>query len=144
MIFFLFEPTERLEKKVAEIPNLEIYNFKVSELNINGLTSIVHGETGRKYTNRYTVDNLNYTDNSSEFISNIKSNKALYKNYTLNLEGDIKYFREDGLIFTSQKASYDKQTAVIISYTDYQLQRHNNKTIGTFFEHDDSKGVIKA
>lgn len=144
MIFFLFQPREQTNKEFAEIPTLELKNFKLSELDRFGLTSTMYGEIGIKFTNRYIVENLNYTDNSSEYISNIKSNNALYKDFVLNLDGNIKYFREDGLSFTTQKASYNKQTNIMISYTNYISQMNGHRALGSYLEYDNNLGTTKS
>lgn len=144
MIFFFFQPREHIEKEAIEIPSLELNNFKLSELDRSGLTSITSGDVGKKYTNRYSVKNLNYTDNSSKYISNIKANDALYKGFILNLRGDIKYFREDGLTFRTQKASYNKQTSVITSHTKYQSQLNESSAEGSYFEYNNAHGITKS
>lgn len=144
MIFFLFEPMQKIEKKTTEIPSLELNDFKLSELDRYGLLSIVNGKTGAKYSNRYIVTDLDYTDNSSELISNIKANTALYKGFVLDLQGDIKYFREDGLFFSTQKANYNKQTSIMISFTDYKSRQNEHTAEGSYLEYDSIKGITNS
>lgn len=144
MIFFLFKPLEQIEKNIAEVPSLELNHFRLSELNVDGLTSSMHGEKGIKFNNRYIVKQLNYTDNTNDYLSNIKANNALYKDLVLNLEGDIKYVREDGLAFTTQKAIYDKETNIIISSTKFMSQLSQNTIQGDYLEYDIGKNIMNT
>ncbi|MDQ7045874.1 MAG: LPS export ABC transporter periplasmic protein LptC [Sulfurimonas sp.] len=144
IIFFLFQPIQHIKKKATEIPTLELENFKLSELDTNGLTSIMNGKTGKKFLDRYVITNIDYTDNTNKYIANIRSNNALYKSDILHLDGDIKYFREDGLNFLTQKASYNKKTSVMISLTDYKSQMNQNTVTGSYFEYNNATGITRS
>lgn len=144
MIFFLFQPRQEIVNTTTDIPSLELNNFTLSELSTHGLISTMHGEQGTKQADKYEIKYLNYTDNSNDYISNIKANNALYKELSLDLEGDIKYFREDGLSFITQKANYNKKTNTIVSSTDFRSQFNENTVIGSSLEYDITKTIIKS
>lgn len=144
MIFFLFEPRQQVQSSNVSIPSLELNNFTLSELSANGLVSTMHGEQGIKHSDRYEIKYLNYTDNSGDYISNIKAGNAFYKETSLELEDDIKYFREDGLSFTTQKANYNKKTNIITSTTRFISHLNKNTIQGSNLEYDITKTILKS
>ena len=112
MIFFLFIPLDQVKKKFDEIPMLELKDFKLSELSTKGLMSVTDGSVGIRYSDRYTVTDLDYIDNSRKFISHIKANDGIYKGDDLFLNGAVEYEREDGISFKTQKAKNNEKTKI--------------------------------
>lgn len=145
MIFFLFKPLNIKQQEVGEMALLELTNFQLKELDENGLLTITEGSKGKRYTNdRYTVDNLDYTDNTDEYLSNIRSKHGLYKGDTIKLNGDVVYSREDGFSFQSQKANYDKKTKIAESTAKYISHMGDNKATGSYIQYDSIKGIVKS
>ena len=143
-IFFLFKPLDIKQKTFGEIPMLELEKFKLTELTTEGLSSILNGEIGTKYTDRYIMSNLDYIDNAGNKISNLKSDKGLYKGEVLDLNDNVRYTREDGLTFITQKAIYNKKTNIVISSTDYVSTFNENKVIGTYLEYNTATTIAKS
>lgn len=144
VIFFLFKPLDHIEQKTDEIPMLELKDFKLSELSTKGLMSVTEGSEGIRYKNRYTVSNLDYIDNSREFISHIKSNDGLYKGADLFLNGDVEYEREDGISFKTQKAKYNEKTKIMKSLTKYVSYVGENRATGSYLEYNNETGISKS
>ena len=136
MIFFLFEPLNREQKEFDEIPMIELENFTLSQLNKTGLTSITKGSKGIRYEDRYTVEDINHTDNSKKYLANIKAKDGLYKGEVLDLVGDVIYVREDGLLFETQKANYNTQTKIMIASTDYVSYMGKNRATGSYLKYN--------
>ena len=97
-VFFFFEPLNIKKQDFGEIPVFELENFKLIELDQKGLSTIMDGTKGIRYTNRYIVYNIDYTDNSKKYLANMNANKGLYKGNIINLDGNITYNREDGIV----------------------------------------------
>jgi len=143
-IFFLFKPLEQTKQKFDEIPMLELKDFKLSELNTKGLTSVTNGIIGIRYSDRYTVTDLDYIDNSRKFISHIQSNDGLYKGNDLFLNGDVEYEREDGISFKTQKAKYNEKTKIMQSLTKYVSYVGENRATGSYLEYNNETGISKS
>ena len=144
MIFFLFKPLHIKKQEIANMPLLELENFKLIELDEKGLLSITEGTNGARYTSKYTVTDLDYTDNTNEYLANIRSNNGLYKGDIIKLDGDVVYSREDGLSFQSQKANYNTKTKIAESTAKYVSHMNGNKTTGSYIQYDNINGIIKS
>ena len=144
MILMLFKPLDIQQQKFKDVPLFNISSFTVYELNKEGLTSLMSGTEGTRYANRYTVEFMDYTDNSKEYIANMKSNSGIYKNDIVYLNGDVVYFREDGLTFETQKVIYNKKTTIARADGKYVLYRNNNKVIGNKLIYNNSKNRVKS
>jgi LPS export ABC transporter protein LptC len=144
MILVLFKPQDIKQNKFEDIALFNISAFTMYELNKNGLSSIMSGIEGIRYSDRYNVKFIDYTDNSQKFMANMKANNGIYKDNTLKLNGNVVYFREDGLTFETQEVTYNKETSIAIADGDYVLYRNNNKVIGNNLRYNNSSGRVQS
>lgn len=144
MIFFLFKPIDITQQKVSNMPLLEIENFKITELDKKGLLSVSEGFKGIKYIDRYTVENLNYTDNTKKYLSNIRANNGTYKGNLIELSGDVVYSREDGFSLQTQNANFNEKTKVVNSTSKYISHFNGNEARGSSIQYDTTRGIVKS
>ena len=140
MIYIFFNPMklEKLDQK--EIPQLEITNFTIYDLDKTGLISLFNGAKGFRYKDRYEVSDINYTDNSKEYISSLTSAFGVYKDFKVNMSGDVVYKRDDGLTFKSDNGQYDQKTGVFTTKSKYVSYRNNDKISGEELMFDNKNG----
>jgi LPS export ABC transporter protein LptC len=131
VILFAFKPLDIDNKKQIDIPILELKNFKLIELGKVGLNNIMFGTDGIKYTDRYTIENVNFIDNTKEFSAKIKADNSLYKNNIVYLNGNVIYNREDGLTFLSEEAIYDEKTKIVKTNKRYISTLNGNRATGS-------------
>lgn len=143
-IFFGFKPLHVDSKTEKEVPQFEIKNFVLYELDANSLQTFMIGSNAKKYKDRYTVKNIDYTDNGKDFIANIKAKNGLYKGDIINLNNDVKYVREDGLNFTTQHIVYNKKTKVAVADTNYTLVQNKNIMKGSYLRYDNFHKTMKS
>jgi len=143
-ILLIFKPLDIKQQKFVDVPQFKLVTFTMHELDTNGLLTLINGTQGTKYSNRYVVKNIDYTDNSKEYIANIKANNGVYKNDIVNLTGDVRYVREDGLIFESQEATHNKKTGISHTNGDFTIYQNDNIVHGTKLVYDNIKDKIKA
>jgi len=136
MIFFIFKPMDIKVQHVKNVPLFEMHDFTMYELTSNGLNTILLGSIGIRYTNKYTIKDIDYTDNSKKNIANMISDFGVYENETVKLRGHVTYVREDGLTFKSEKAFYNKKTADIISDTNYIAYLNDNVITGSYIKYN--------
>jgi lipopolysaccharide assembly outer membrane protein LptD (OstA) len=144
MILLLFKPLEIKQQISKEVPLFSISSFTMHELDSNGLVTLMNGKEATKYANRYTVQMMQYIDNSKKFMANMKANNGIYKDDIVYLDGDIIYTREDGLTFETQKAVYDKKTSIATADGDFVLYRDSNRITGEKLKYNNSLEKIES
>ncbi|HIP03206.1 MAG TPA: LPS export ABC transporter periplasmic protein LptC [Campylobacterales bacterium] len=148
VLFFMFKPMDITIKHFKDVPLFELTDFTMYELTPNGLETIMLGSRGVRYSDRYVVKDMDYTDNSKKYIANIVADLGIYKNEIVTVTGHVVYRREDGLTFKSQKATYNKKTADVISDTNYIAYLNDNVVTGDFIKYNNitkkiySKNVV--
>ena len=119
------------QQEFVDVPLFELSTFIIYEIDKIGLDTMMIGTRAIRYADRYSVDNINYTDNTQEYIANMKANNGIYKNNILTLTGDVVYNREDGLVMETSKAVYNKKNAVTTIDKDYISYQGNNRVVGS-------------
>jgi hypothetical protein len=132
------------QKVFLDVPLFEIKSFQLYELNQKGLETYMVGKEATRYTNRYEVLNIDYTDNSKEYIANMRSDFGLYKGNTVDLDGNVIYTRTDGFTFESQHVMYNKKTSIAVSDNEYISHIGQNKIIGSFVKYNNNKNILDS
>lgn len=144
MILFLFKPLEIKESFFEDIELFSVSSFTMYEFDSNGLITLMNGERASRYSDRYRVEEIDYTDSSKEYIANMKSNSGIYKDEIVYLDGDILYTREDGLTFETQKATYNKKTSIAIAEGEYLLYKNESRVIGEELHYDSAQERVTS
>lgn len=144
VILFAFKPMEIKEQPSGDVPLFSITSFVMYELDVKGLITTMNGTTATRYRDRYTVEGIDYTDSSKEYIANMKSKNGIYKDDVVYLEGDIVYKREDGLTFETQKATYDKKASIANAEGEYLLYRGENRVVGRGLHYNSAQETINS
>ena len=144
LILFAFKPLDIKQQEFTDVPLFSITSFTMHELSQEGLITLMSGTKAVRYENRYTVDNMDYTDNSKEYIANMKSNTGVYKDEIVDLDGDVVYFREDGLTFETQHAIYNKKTTIARADGKYVLYRAKNVVTGNKLQYNNSLEKVSS
>lgn len=144
MIFFLFKPLDIKEQDFVDIPLFELNKFTLYEITPSGLVTFMHGSEAVKYSDRYIVNKINYTDNSKDYIANMKADHGVYKDDIVTLDGDIVYIREDGLTFETQEVQYDKTTSVATADQEYISYRGENVVTGKLLKYNNALDRVES
>ena len=146
MIFIGFKPLDIKQQEFVDVPLFQLEAFTLHELNQKGLVTLMKGSKATRYKDRYNVANIDYTDSSKKFIANMRADNGLYrdKEDIIDLEGNVLYNREDGLIFESQEATYNKKSAIAKTNKDYVIYRDTNRVVGTSLIYDNRLNRVKS
>lgn len=144
MILFVFKPLNIKQQKHDDVPVFNIASFTIYELDTKGLQTFISGSKATRYTDRYTIKDVDYTDNSEDYLANMKANRGIFKDEIVNLTGDVVYFREDGLTFETQEATYNKKTSITKTKADFVLFRDKNKATGTQLVYNNLLNTVEA
>lgn len=143
-IFFLFEPQKTEQKEFGEVPLLHIKRFTMYEFDPNSLKTLMYGSEAFRYSDRYTIDNIDHSDNSKLHISNLKAKYGLYKDNTLHLDGNVTFVRDDGLKYQTQSALYYKDKSLFVTDTNYKLTQAENSLRGSSLDYNNITGKIHS
>jgi len=143
-IFFLFKPMEIKKQKFIDVPLFELTSFTLHELNRVGLQTVMTGDSAVRYADRYSVKNIDYTDNSKEYIANMRAEQGLYKDEIVELEDNVVYSREDGFTFQTSKIVYDKNTTIAVADADYISYRDKNIVKGSFVKYNNALNRVES
>jgi len=144
IILFVFKPLDIKQESLKDVPLFNMSTFTMQELNTQGLITLMSGSEGVKYSNRYTVKDIDYTDNSKDYVANMTAINGVYKNDIVTLVGDVVYFREDGLTFETKKAVYNKKTSISRADGEYVLYRNSDRVIGKKLRYNNESEKIKS
>ena len=144
MIFIVFKPLDVKKQEFIDVPLFEINSFNLYELNQKGLQGLMIGSSALRYSDRYEVENIDYTENSKKNISNMKAKKGLYQGEQISLYGSVSYVREDGLIFESQEMTYDKSTSLLSSSTPYVAHKGRSSLKGRSMKYNNKIKYIES
>ncbi len=125
-IYFFFKPIKVEQQDFIDIPLFEMKQFTLYELNNRGLTTLMSGTSSIRYSDRYKVLNINFTNNSKEYIANMTAGSGVYNEDRLELKDNIVFSREDGLTFQTDSAIYNKKTDVIKTQGKYRASIGKN------------------
>ncbi len=143
-IFFLFKPMNITKQKFIDVPLFELTSFTLHELDRVGLQTVMTGDSAIRYADRYSVVNIDYTDNSKEYIANMRAKQGLYKDDVVELEDDVVYFREDGFTFQAEKVVYDKKTTIAVADTQYVSYKDKNIIKGSFVKYNNALNRVES
>lgn len=122
----------------------ELTSFTLHELNRAGLQTVMTGDDAIRYEDRYTVSNIDYTDNSKEYIANMRAKHGLYKENIVDLEENVVYKREDGLTFETDRTVYNKNTSIASADSDYISYRGENVIKGSSVKYNNSLNRVDS
>ena len=144
MILTLFKPLKIKEQKFVDVPLLDMSKFIMYELDTSGLQTFMSGEQSLRFKDRYRVNNIDFTDSSRSFISNMKADVGIYKNDIVDLKGNITFIREDGLEIRSQKLIYNRKNSIANSPTKYTSVMGKSKASGSSIVYDAKNRKVKS
>ena len=143
MIYVFFEPMDVKKQNFVDIPQFNLNDFTLYELDIHGLSGYMTGKESVKYSDRYEVVDIDYTDNSKKFIANMKADHGLYRDDRVDLEGNVVYSRADGLVFESDKIMYNKKTTVLRSDQKFVMYRDKDVVRGSSLRYNNLREQAK-
>ncbi len=144
MIFFLFKPLNIKEQTFIDVPVFEIDKFMMQELSSKGLEILMIGTNATKYSNRYTVKDINFTDKTKNYIANMRADFGIYKDEILKLNGQVYYGRDDGLTFETQEVVYNKKIGIVYVYKDYVSHMGTNQVKGSSLKYNNILDTLQS
>lgn len=137
-------PQELSVSSGKEMAQLEIEDFIVYELNKDGVKSVVSGTIGKQYAAHYEVKNVHYIENKNKLGEHLYADNGKFKKDIAYLDDNVRYFREDGLSFESDKAVYNTKKEILHVPTKFVLTQNENVIYGKDLYYYSESGHITA
>ena len=146
-ILLFFQPKEVKQRPIdaKEVAELELHHFTLYELTLVGLKDVMKGKEGFRYKDRIEIEKIDYTDNSRKLQNNITADFGVYDNVNLiTLEGNVRYHREDGLRFKTNRALLHQREETIRTFGPFTMDKQVDNIVGTDLFYDSKKGLSDA
>ena len=144
-ILYFFKPMEMEERIEKEVAQLELHNFTLYEIGVDGLKDIMIGRNGLRFEDRIEIKDIDYTDSTRSLQNNIQADFGRYNNRDIiTLEGNVRYYREDGLKFSTNRAIIDQNRETITTFGPFTLEKLSEKAVGMDLFYDNKNGRSNA
>lgn len=130
-VYVFFKPLKIDVPDHKEIAQLELKNFQLYEIEEKGVKSILEGDIGERYVNRYEVSNVTFKDTSKEFIEVMHADHGRYQNDNVYLNRNVIYAQDGGITFKSDEAQYDINNSLVTTQGAFIMSMNS----GTFKGH---------
>ncbi|MDA3946186.1 MAG: LPS export ABC transporter periplasmic protein LptC [Helicobacteraceae bacterium] len=145
LLFFQPIPIKDTMADNVNVAELELRNFTLYELGSDGLKDIMIGHYGFRYTDRIEVEEIDYTDNAGKQRNNLQADFGVYNNKDLiTLEGNVRYYREDGMKFRSNVAVINQVDESITAAGPFTMNKFSDNVVGTDLFYDTKNGLTRA
>jgi LPS export ABC transporter protein LptC len=113
IIFLAFKPIDVKQPDHTEVAQLELTNFTVYEIDTKGVENALVGTLGKRFTNRYEVEHVTFTDASKPQLEIMHAEHGRYQGDMIYLERSVSFEQEDGMRFESEEAQYDVNASLV-------------------------------
>ncbi len=132
------------QQQPGEIAQLELKSFTVKEFDTERLKTVLSGSFGKRFADRYEVEDIDFTDATREHKQNITAKSGIYKDNVVTLQGSVLFRRDDGVTFGSELIVYDHNSTVARAIGAFRLQRGIESFTGENLVYDNANGDISA
>ncbi|MEA3522489.1 MAG: LPS export ABC transporter periplasmic protein LptC [Campylobacterota bacterium] len=143
-VFIFFKPLEVNLPDHKEIAQLELKNFEIYEVNQEGVKSILEGERGERYENRYEVIDATFKDASKEKIEVMHADYGRYQNDKIYLKENVIYAQDNGITFQSDEAMYDINASLITTQRTFIMTSKENYFKGQKLKFNTKENIMFA
>jgi len=145
LLFFQPKEVKLRDPNAKEVAELELHHFTLYELTLDGLKDVMNGKEGLRYTDRIEINDIDYTDNSRNLKNNITADFGVYDNINLiTLEGNVRYHREDGLKFKTNRAVMHQKEETITTFGPFTMDKQADTIVGKDLFYDSKNGLSNA
>jgi hypothetical protein len=129
-MFSYFSSAYHDKKNGNEIPQIELFSFSMYEISHHGIDHILEGVEGKKFDDRYVITSAKFSDNTKHLLQSIRADNVKYQDNIIALDGNVRYLREDGLVFHSIEGRYDTKKSLIQTDGAFTITQNGNRVDG--------------
>jgi len=142
--FVFLQPQDYAQNTDENVPQLEIEDFTLYEMNKVGVKSVVSGTAAMQYIKHYEVQNVHYIENKNKLSEHLYADSGIFKTDIAYLNDNVRYFREDGLSFESDHAVYNTKKEFLYVPENFVLTQNENVVYGSELHYNSLSGNIDA
>jgi len=143
-MFLFFKPLQVDIASPGELAQIELDRFVVHEVTDAGVKTILAGNHARRFEDRYEVDELNLTDRSQGHVEKMHATKGLYRAPLISLRDNVRFERDDGVVFETQSADYNQTSGEVSTNGSFVLWQAKDRIDGTDLRYNTKSGKISA
>ena len=143
-IFLFFKPIAVNVADPGELAQIELDRFIVYEVTPAGVKTILAGTHALRFPDRYEVNDLNLTDRSDEHTENMRADFGVYKEPLIFLQDNVRYERDDGIVFTTGSADYNRTSGMLAANGPFVLWQGQDRVKGSDLRYNTQLGEISA
>lgn len=143
-LLIMLKPQQYQKTDGEKIPQMEIEDFTLYEINTEGVKSVVSGTIGRQYDLYYEVENAHYVENKNRMGEHLYADRGKFEKDIAYLNENVRYFRDDGLSFESDHAVYDTKKELLYVPKSFVLTQNENIIYGNELHYNAKSGDIDA
>jgi len=128
----------------GDIPQMELEDFTLYEIDKEGVKSVVSGTVGRQFGTYDEVENVHYIENKNKTSEHLYADLGRFENDVAYLNENVRYFREDGLSFESDHAIYNTKSELLYVPNNFILTQNENIIYGSELHYNSITGDIDA
>ncbi len=123
---------------------LELKEFKLFDIGSNGLNMMLQGESGKRFSDRYEINDLNYSNLSTKKSQAMSASLARYKDNILYLDNNVIYQQGENFIFKSNEAIYNEKNNKASTSGKFELKSADGLFGGAALEYNSETQNVKA
>ena len=143
-VYIFLRPMDIKQDLPKEIAQLELIHFSIQELNATTLRSVLKGDHGLRYKDRYEVQKVSFSDNTKEYLQHMHAGYGIYKDEILKLDNGVHFKREDGLSFTSNEAMFEQKRSIATTKGAFEIRYNDNWVKGKALYYDTKRNIVRS
>jgi len=143
-LFVFLRPENISTTSAGKIAQLEIEDFTLYEITKDGVQSVVSGTVAKQFETHYEVENAHYIENKNKLGEHLYADRAKFEKDVAYMNENVRYFREDGLSFESDKAIYNTKEEELYVPEKFVLTQNENIVYGKELHYNSKTGKINA
>lgn len=145
-VFLLTKEPYGLKAELSgkNLAQIELFGAQNFDLTKDGTLSITTAQEVKRYAKFDTFTKLHVIHKNKNFVDTVLSNNAILQDRIVTLNGNVRYFRSDGLSLKTQEAVYAMDTKILSSAVEFLLQNNRLDVQGESFVYRFNDGVLDA
>lgn len=134
-----------IKEEKEQKPQVVFENSTMYDLSTKELEYIAHSKVAKSFKNHEELyEPLILSKSQNGQIDQLSSKTLVKYQDEIYLNGDVKYTRNDGLVFSSEQLNYNLKTKIAQTNSKFKAVKQTDKVEGTYMKYDNQNKKILA